>query len=123
MQATSRFMPSLFVQIYSLFCISMILNAMIAYYSSLASLRQNEESIISQVAFLAQQSMIEFINGNTTLVESFVKYYGFSRIENMEADAHIVYGYGNNLTLIKIFRYQKNYGFMLEYSGNVVLNT
>ncbi|AWI33504.1 ATP-binding protein [Helicobacter apodemus] len=121
MQATSKFIPSLFVQIYSLFCISMILNAMIAYYSSLASLKQNEESIISQVAFLAQQSMIEFINGNTTLVESFVKYYGFSRIENMEADAHIVYGYGNNLTLIKIFRYQKNYGFMLEYSGNTYI--
>ncbi len=114
-------MPSLFVQIYSLFLISMVLNAMIAYYSSVASLKQNEESIITQVALLAQQSMIEFINGNKTLVESFVKYYGFSRVEKMEADAHIVYGYGNDLTLIKIFRFQENYGFMLEYSGDTYI--
>ncbi|MDE5603395.1 MAG: HAMP domain-containing histidine kinase, partial [Helicobacter sp.] len=56
-----------------------------------------------------------------TLVESFVNHYGFLRVEKMQENADIVYGYGNNLILIKIFRFQENYGFMLEYSGNTYI--
>ena len=75
--------PSLFVQIYLLFFVSIVISAIITYSLNISSLREKEEKIISQTTFLAQQSMLELINGNIRRIQTLIKNYGFVRVDKI----------------------------------------
>lgn len=109
--------PSLFVQIYLLFFVSIVLSAILTYSLNMASLRENEEKIISQTTFLAQQSMLELINGNIPRIQRLIKNYGFLRVDKIPQRSTIIYQSSDTLAKMRIFKISQNYGFGLEYLG------
>ncbi len=109
--------PSLFVQIYLLFFVSIVISAIITYSLNMASLREDEEKIISKTTFLAQQSMLELINGNTPRIQTLIKNYGFLRVDKIPQESLIIYQSSDTLAKMQIFKIQQNYGFGLEYLG------
>ncbi len=109
--------PSLFVQIYLLFFISIVISVIITYSLNIANLRQNEEKIISQTTFLAQQSMLELINGNIRRIHTLIKSYDFVRIDKIPQESTIIYKSSDTLAKMQVFKFHQNYGFGLEYLG------
>lgn len=109
--------PSLFVQIYLLFFVSIVISAIITYSLNISSLREKEEKIISQTTFLAQQSMLELINGNIRRIQTLIKNYGFVRVDKIPKEAVVIYKSSDSLAKMQIFKIHQDYGFGLEYLG------
>ncbi|WP_194145429.1 histidine kinase dimerization/phospho-acceptor domain-containing protein [Helicobacter sp. MIT 05-5294] len=109
--------PPLFVQIYVLFIASVCISGVIVYFANVNNLKKNEQAILSKTTFLAQQSLLEFISGNTKHLQEMVENNHYEIVRQMPKDAVILLEDKESFTKVKIFRFQSYYGFCLEYLG------
>ena len=59
-----KWIPPLFVQIYLLFILSLGIGGIVTYLTNINNLRKNEEIILKQIVFFAQQSLLELMRQN-----------------------------------------------------------
>ena len=109
--------PPLFVQIYFLFFVSLCTTGVIVYFINMNDLKINEEAILSQTTFLAQQSLIEFIGGNTAYLREIVQNNDYKIVRQIPENAVVLLESQDSFAKIKIFKLQGHYGFHLEYLG------
>ncbi|WP_301008271.1 hypothetical protein [Helicobacter sp. UBA3407] len=107
--------PPLFVQIYLLFIISLCATGAIVYFTNMNNLKNNEGAILSQTTFLAQQSLIEFIGGNTAQLREIVQNNDYKIVRQIPESAVVLLESQDSFAKIKIFKLQSHYGFHLEY--------
>lgn len=107
--------PPLFVQIYLLFIISLCATGAIVYFINMNNLKNNEGAILSQTTFLAQQSLIEFIGGNTAQLREIVQNNDYKIVRQIPESAVVLLESQDSFAKIKIFKLQSHYGFHLEY--------
>lgn len=112
-----NFIPPLSVQIYLLFVVSLCISGVIIYFTNVNNLRKNEEEVLSKTIFLAQQSLLEFISGNTIRLRQITENNHYQIMQQMPEDAKILLENKESFTKVRIFRVQSNYGFHLEYLG------
>lgn len=112
-----KLIPPLSVQIYLLFVVSLCISGVIIYFTNVNNLRKNEEAVLSKTIFLAQQSLLEFISGNTVRLRQIAESNHYQIMQQMPQDAKILLENKESFTKVKIFRIQSNYGFCLEYLG------
>lgn len=112
-----NFIPPLSVQIYLLFVVFLCISGVIIYFTNVNNLRKNEEAVLSQTIFLAQQGLLEFISGNTLRLRQIAESNHYQIVQQMPEDAKILLENKESFTKVKIFRIQSNYGFCLEYLG------
>ncbi len=107
--------PPLFIQIYLLFIISLCATGAIVYFTNMNNLKNNEGAILSQTTFLAQQSLIEFIGGNTAQLREIVQNNDYKIVRQIPESAVVLLESQDSFAKIKIFKLQSHYGFHLEY--------
>ncbi len=112
-----NFIPPLSVQIYLLFVVSLCISGVIIYFTNVNNLRKNEEEVLSKTIFLAQQSLLEIISGNTMRLRQITENNHYQIMQQMPEDAKILLENKESFTKVRIFRVQSNYGFHLEYLG------
>ncbi len=113
----SNLIPPLFVQIYALFIASLCVSGVIVYFANVNNLKKNEQAILSKTTLLAQQSLLEFISGNTKHLDKMIKSKHYQIVRQMPKDAVILLENQESFTKVRIFRFQSHYGFCLEYLG------
>lgn len=111
------FIPPLFVQIYLLFIVSIGISGTIIYLINVNNLKKNEEAILSKTTFLAQQSLLEFISGNTIRLREIVTNNHYKIVRQMPKNATILLENHDSFVEMKIFKFESHYGFDLEYLG------
>ncbi|TLD84566.1 HAMP domain-containing histidine kinase [Helicobacter sp. MIT 11-5569] len=109
--------PPLFVQIYLLFILSLGVGGIIAYLANLNSLKKNEEAVLRQTVFIAQQSLMNFIRGDIVRLKNAAQEFGFEIIKEIPPNARILFSTKETFGTIQIFKERQNYGFYLEYLG------
>lgn len=112
---TRSFIPPLFVQIYFLFFISICVSGTIIYLTNVNNLKKSEEAILAKTNLLAQQSLSEFIGGNTARLREIARNNHYKIIRKMPPNVAILSEIQDSFAEIKIFKSQSYYGFYLEY--------
>ncbi|PKT78353.1 ATP-binding protein [Helicobacter winghamensis] len=112
-----NWIPPLFVQIYLLFVLSLGIGGIVTYLANLNTLKKNEEAILKQTTFFAQQSLMELMRGDIARVERLINAFEFKPIKALPSNAQILTQSKNTFGLMQVFKVQQNYGFHLEYLG------
>lgn len=112
-----KWIPPLFVQIYLLFILSLGIGGIVTYLTNINNLRKNEEIILKQVVFFAQQSLLELMRQNFIRLENVSNEFGYTITSGIPKNAIILLDNTDSFAEIKLFKFQKNYGFSLEYLG------
>lgn len=112
---TRSFIPPLFVQIYFLFFISICVSGTIIYLTNVNNLKKSEEAILAKTNLLAQQSLSEFISGNTARLREIARNNHYKIIRKMPPNVAILSEIQDSFAEIKVFKSQSYYGFYLEY--------
>ncbi|MBX7490684.1 HAMP domain-containing histidine kinase [Helicobacter sp. Faydin-H64] len=107
----------MYVQIYLLFILSLGIGGVVTYLANLNTLKRNEEAILKQTAFFAQQSLMELMNGDLRRLENVVREFHFKIIRKIPPNAQVLLENQNTFGTMQIFKVQQNYGFHLEYLG------
>lgn len=112
-----KWIPPLFVQIYLLFILSLGIGGVVTYLTNINNLRKNEEIILKQVVFFAQQSLLELMRQNFIRLENVSNEFGYTITSGIPKNAIILLDNTDSFAEIKLFKFQQNYGFSLEYLG------
>ena len=110
-----NWIPPLFVQIYLFFILSLSIGGVITYLANLNILKKNEEAILKQTSFFAQQSLMELMRGDITRLEAIMKEFQFQILKEIPPNAQILLESQNTFGVMQIFKMQQHYGFHLEY--------
>ena len=114
-----KWIPPLFVQIYLLFILSLGIGGIVTYLTNINNLRKNEEIILKQIVFFAQQSLLELMRQNFMHLENVSNEFGYTIVSEIPQNAMILLDNTDSFAEIKLFKFQQNYGFSLEYLGVV----
>lgn len=112
-----KWIPPLFVQIYLLFILSLGIGGIVTYLTNINNLRKNEEIILKQIVFFAQQSLLELMRQNFMHLENVSNEFGYTIVSEIPQNAMILLDNTDSFAEIKLFKFQQNYGFSLEYLG------
>lgn len=105
----------MFVQIYLLFILSLSIGGVVTYLANLNTFKKNEEAILKQATFFAQQSLMELMRGDMARLENIMQEFQFKIIKKIPSNAQILSENQNTFGIMQIFRVQQNYGFHLQY--------
>ena len=85
-----KWIPPLFVQIYLLFILSLGIGGIVTYLTNINNLRKNEEIILKQVVFFAQQSLLELMRQNFIRLENVSNEFGYTITSGIPKNAIIL---------------------------------
>ena len=100
-----KWIPPLFVQIYLLFILSLGIGGIVTYLTNINNLRKNEEIILKQIVFFAQQSLLELMRQNFMHLENVSNEFGYTIVSEIPQNAMILLDNTDSFAEIKLFKF------------------